>query len=785
MRQIEPPFHAPAPYGDPDLSRRLLPYVPNEHLRRDPAETSQLHDYLMILRHRWKLIAGFTVAGLVMMGFVSLMSRPLYTAQAVLHVENRAPAITNFQQIQSAPTYLVEGVEYFQDQINYLESRSLAAAVIKDLALDKDERFLDKRGFNIFRFLVKLPSKVMGFFTWLVTPSQPGIEGDEANAQAYGVDPLLIGKYQFNLLITPVVNSRLIQVSFTSPSRELARQIADAHAALYIRKGLQAKFELTGEAKKFLENEIDRVQKELGVAEAALNDFRRQHQVISLDDNENAIVERLRDLSRRVTEAQADRITAESDYRLVQNREYDSLPAIINNQLVNGLKAEVGRLETQQAQVAEVFLGGSPQLQEINSQLRQAKSRLDREIARAVGGVESIYLAAQAREKSLGDELTRQQDMVLDQKEVSGQFIKLETAVNTTRTLYGTLLQRKAETDVVKGVTLSNASVMDPAELPIDPSYPKVPLNLAFGLLFGCVLGTALALVMENLDSSLKTPDDVRRSLRLPTLGVVPDFGKLSATPTAAAPLPLEEGETRAVAVPNAEVLSLTRRQSVPAEAYRSIRTSILFLNPEAPLRTLLITSSEPREGKTATTVNLAISLAQLGNRVVVIDADLRAPRCHRALGVPAGPGLAEVLRGQAELSNVVLALNLDEGRITVGNGDGEARLHLLQSGRPPGDPSELIASARMRDVLRTLTEQYDMVLIDSPPVFPITDSAILAPVVDGVVLVVRGHRTNRQITTEALERLHFMKANVVGCVLNGVDPGSGYYRSYSYYFAA
>ena len=360
MRQIEPPFHAPAPYGDPDLSRRLLPYVPNEHLRRDPVETSQLHDYLMILRHRWKLIAGFTVAGLLMMGFVSLMSRPLYTAQAVLHVENRAPAITNFQQIQSAPTYLVEGVEYFQDQINYLESRSLAAAVIKDLALDKDERFLDKRGFNIFRFLVKLPSKVMGFFTWLVTPSQPGIEGDEANAQAYGVDPLLIGKYQFNLRITPVVNSRLIQVSFTSPSRELARQIADAHAALYIRKGLQAKFELTGEAKKFLENEIDRVQKELGVAEAALNDFRRQHQVISLDDNENAIVERLRDLSRRVTEAQADRITAESDYRLVQNREYDSLPAIINNQLVNGLKGEVGRLETQQAQVCLLYTSPSP-----------------------------------------------------------------------------------------------------------------------------------------------------------------------------------------------------------------------------------------------------------------------------------------------------------------------------------------------------------------------------------------------------------------------------------------
>jgi capsular exopolysaccharide synthesis family protein len=769
---------------EPDLSRRVLQYPPNEHLRRDPQETSQLHEYLMILRHRWKLIAGFTAAGLVMMGIVSLMSRPLYTANSVLHVENRAPTVTNFQQVTSSPAYFVEGVEYFQDQVKFLESRSLAASVIKELSLDQDERFIDKRGFNIFRFLVKIPSRVVGFFTWLVTPSQPD-SGSDADAKAFGIDPQLIGKYQYNLQILPVTNSRLIQVSFTSPSRDLARQVADAHAAQYIRKGLQAKFELTGEAKKFLENEIDRVQKELAQAEVALNDFRRQHQIVSLDDNEKAIMERLRDLSRRVTEAQADRITAESDYRLVQNREYDSLPAVINNGLVNNLKAEVSRLETQQAQVAEVFLGGSPQLQEVNSQLRQAQSRLDREIARAVGGVESIYLAAQARETSLSDELARQQDAVLNQKEVSGQFIKLDTAVTTTRTLYSTLLQRKAETDVVKGVTLSNASVMDPAELPIDPSYPRVPLNLAFGLLFGCALGTALALVMENLDSSLKTPEDVRRNLRLPTLGVVPDFGKLSATPTAAAPLPLEEGETRAVAVPNAEVLSLTRRQSVPAEAYRSIRTSILFLNPEAPLRTLLITSSEPREGKTATTVNLAISLAQLGNRVVVIDADLRAPRCHRALGVPAGPGLAEVLRGQAELSNVVLALNLDEGRITVGSGDGEARLHLLQSGRPPGDPSELIASARMREVLRTLTEQYDMVLIDSPPVFPITDSAILAPAVDGVVLVVRGHRTNRQVTTEALERLHFMKANVVGCVLNGVDPGSGYYRSYSYYFAA
>src|SRR5262245_39220607 len=193
MRQIEP---YNAPWGEPELlPNRPEPYPwagGAEHPRREPHETSQLHDYLMILRHRWKLIAGFTAAGVVMMGIVSLLSRPLFTAQAVLHIENRAPTVTNFQQVTSSPTYFVEGVEYFQDQVQFLESRSLAAAVIKELSLDQDDRFLDKRGFSIFRFIVKLPGKVVGFFTWLVTPSQPAIEGDEEAARAFGVDPQLI-----------------------------------------------------------------------------------------------------------------------------------------------------------------------------------------------------------------------------------------------------------------------------------------------------------------------------------------------------------------------------------------------------------------------------------------------------------------------------------------------------------------------------------------------------------------------------------------------------------------
>jgi non-specific protein-tyrosine kinase len=235
-------------------------------------------------------------------------------------------------------------------------------------------------------------------------------------------------------------------------------------------------------------------------------------------------------------------------------------------------------------------------------------------------------------------------------------------------------------------------------------------------------------------------------------------------------------------------VVSLVPDRSVHAEAYRSIRTSLLFCNPEQPPRTILVTSSQPGEGKTSTSVNLAISLAQLGNRIVVIDADLRQPRCHRALGIPAGRGLTEVLRGNADVDDVIQRFCLENGAVTLANSDehdGTLALHVLQSGMPSADPSVLLASQRMRDVLQTLEARYDIVLIDSPPVFPITDAAILATVVDGVVLVVRGQRTDRQITREALERLRYMNATVIGVVLNGVDPGSGDYYKYSYYFAS
>ena len=771
--------------------------------RPSRARDSQLREMLAMLRRRWRLVAGLALAGLTVMAVVSLFTPRRYTAKAVLHVITQPPQVTNLPQVVAPPSYF-EGIEYFQDQVKFLESRSLAAHMIHELGLEKDPAFTGTEGgWGVW-------SAVRGGIGVLLTPltylmpagkeRAPEKPGEQVND---GVPSGLIGQYGRWLEVKPITNSRLIEVSFTSPSPGLSQRVANAHARGYILQGLQSKFQLTGEARDFLQTEIARVERELAEAERALSDFQRQHAVVSLDERENAIVERLTDLGRRVTDAEATRIAAEAEYKLVQKRESDSLPSVLTNSLIQGLKQEVSRLEVQYAQQAQIFIPSSPQVKEIDAQLKRAQGRLDREVSRAVGGIQSTYLAAQGKEQALREEFQAQQDAVLNLKQLSGQYIRLDQAVNTTRTLHATLLQRLQETDVVKGAQLSNATVVDPAELPTVPSQPAVPFNLAFGLLFGAGLGLALVFGLENVDSSLKTPEDVRHDLELPTLGVVPDYERLTGSalriPSGVLRIPpavlrIPAGMLRMPALargwPRNGHSPRTRRRMLgatpTAEAYRSIRTSVLSFNPQSPPRSLLVTSSQPREGKTATTINLGVSFAQLSRRVVVIDADMRHARCHRTLGVKAGLGLSDVLRGVVRLPQAIQRLAVQNSRVAPAQaGWSGPELHLLQAGRSVRDPSALLATSQMDDLLHGLLEAYDLVLIDSPPVFPITDSAILAPRVDGVILVVRCHRTDRDITREALERLRFMQGNVIGVVLNAADPTSSAYQSYSYYFAA
>ena len=742
---------------------------------RPEGGVSQVRAVGHVLASRWRLIAAFVAAGVLVMAVVTLLIERRYTATSVIHIENDTPHVTKIDQVVAAPSYL-ESVEYFQDQVSLLKSRTLMAAVIRELDLKDNPRFLPAPPGVATRLL----DYGMGMIVRLggTAPPRPQATGG-AQATEEGVPASAIDRYSANLEVKPIANSKLVQVHFTARDPDLAQAIANAHANEYIRRTLQAKFELTGEARKYLDKEIERVREEVDASEGALDRFRREHNIVAADDAQgNSVVERLQDLSRRLTNAQAQRIELEAQHDLIQKRDYESLPAVIQNSLIQTLKADMSRLEARNAELSRIFLGGNPELQQVQAQVGQTRSRLQQEVNRTVSGVESQYLAAKNTEDALRAELERQQSTVLDLKQVSGQYVKLDQAVQANRSLYSALLQRAGETEVVRGVQLSNISVLDPAERPSMPSRPNAILNVLFGLVLGLVLGIGTAAVLENVDTSIKTPADVERVLALPTLGVIPDFRRVGTSDLA----------TRRRLADRRAGLPAPVGTSIAAEVFRTLRTSILFFDPEHPPRTMLVTSSQAGEGKTATVVNLALSLAQQGGRVLLIDADMRKPRCHHALGLPEGAGLSDFLLGETDLATVTRTITLPGSRNGNGNGDGARptghRLAFVPSGRVVAQTAELLASPSMRSALAASMEQYDIVLVDSPPMFPVADASLLATMVDGVVLVVRGQRTPRHLTREAIARLRFMQAKVLGVVLNGVDPGAPEYAyRYAYYF--
>ena len=726
-----------------------------------PGSASQLRGLARALRARWRLVAGSIAAGVALMSIVTLLTERRYTATAVVQVENDAPRVTKIDQVVAGPSYL-ESVEYFQNQVNLLKSRTLIAAVIREVGIEQDARFRERPPGLVGRAFGALVRAIGRLGASPATPGGP--------TEADGVPSAIIDHYAANLLVKPIPNSRLIQIRVRARDPGLAQAVANAHAGEYIRRTLQSKFELTGAARDYLEKELQRVRREVTTSEQALATFRRTNNIVVAEETEgNASLERLADLSRRLTNAEAQRIELEAQHRLVESRDFEALPAVLQSPLIQTLKGDLARLEAREAELARVFLEGNPELRQVRAQVRTQRGRVQQEVGRAVAGVDSQYLAARATEDALRAEVSRQQEAVLNLKEISGQYVQLDQAVQSNRQLYAALLQRMGETSVVRGVQLSNITVLDPAERPLVPSEPRTVLNLVFGLALGLVFGVAAVAVLENVDTSLKTPADVERCLALPTLGVIPDFRYVGD----------ELGmRRRLVDGRRARTAARLPGRSVAAEVFRTLRTSILFFDPAHPPRTLLVTSSQAGEGKTATAVNLALSLTQLGARVLLIDADLRKPRCHHALGLPERPGLAEHLHGELDLAGAVQTLPAASAR------HGGAALAFVPSGRLVPDAAELVSSTRMREMLADAAAAYDIVIVDSPPIFPVADASLLATQVDGVVLVVRGSRTPRHVTQEAIARLRFMQAKVLGVVLNAIDPDAGEYPSrYAYYF--
>jgi capsular exopolysaccharide synthesis family protein len=532
----------------------------------------------------------------------------------------------------------------------------------------------------------------------------------------------------------------------------MAAVMANAVAKEYIAQNLEYKFLSTMEAAAWFGQQLAQERKKLEDSEQALQRYREQGDAVALEDRQNIVVQRLTDLNAAYTKARTDRFEKEALYnqlRSLQNDRtaLDTFPAILSNSFVQQLKSQLADLQREQAQMADRLGEKHPDMIKQTLAIQSTEAKLTGEIAKVVQSVRNEFLSAQAQEGSLAEALNGQKTDALSLNRRGIEYGVLRREAEGNKQMYELLMQRAKETGISGELKTSNIRVVDPAEVPRSPIRPNKPRDLLLGLLGGLLCGIGLALFMEYLDNRVKNPDEIKSFLRLSYLGLVPGLREKD----------LDGGQT----------LLLTG--SVPqnfAEAFRAIRTSVLFSSTKQGSRSVLVTSTQPREGKTLIAANLALALAQMDQRVLLIDGDMRKPRQHEQFNVTQDPGLSSLLVGKAKANDAV--------RKTSTN-----NLWLMPAGHNPPNPAELLGSTRFKDLLKALGDNFDWVVIDSPPVIAVTDASVIGHLTTGVVFVIGSEQVARSTVRTAVEQLLGSRATILGAVLNRVNI-----RRNPYYYA-
>lgn len=678
------------------------------------------------------------VFGLVLLW--TIKQKPIYEAKALLEMEPENPNIVTVREL-----FQIENVtdDYIETQYKLLQSDSLARDVIQQLRLDKRKEF-----------------------------NSGGPIGAAADEQR------VLQNFEERLNVIPIPRSRLVRVTFDSQDPRLAAGVVNTLAESYIEQSLKIHWDATQKPTKWLSQQLDGLKIKLEKSEDELQKYAQAKGLLYLENDkgetENAANERLQQLQDELTQAQAQRYQTESVFRLAEAGDYIALPGVFDNKVTQDLSERLADLEQKQAQLAPSFKPGYPEMKAIQSQIERTRQLLEQQRSEAERHVADEYFAAVHREDLVKKAFAQQETQANAAAQESVQYNILKREVDTNKQLYEGLLQRLKEAGVSAGLKASNVRVVDPAVPPAQPVRPRVVLDLAFGLLLGLAGGAGLACVQERVDNTVKSPDDVGHFLHLPILGLIPrervmvrrkaprrprfSLGHPRANLGAAVDAEGQDGWIR--------IDGGTDGFSGLRESFRVLRTSILLSTAGRPPRSLAFVSAEANEGKTTVCCNLAISLAQLGKRVLVIDGDIRSPGVQDFFHISGSSGLVNYLAGLGEWRSLV----------QVSNAKG---LDCLICGPEPPDPGELLSSERMEALINDAMNDYNFVLVDAPPLLNITDGRILAAVAEGTVLVVKAGVTSRERAQRAEGCMAAVGAHVIGAVLNDVNlRDAGYYHT-------
>jgi capsular exopolysaccharide synthesis family protein len=709
------------------------------------AQEVHLSHYWNIISKRWRVAAS--VVTVVMLGtfLASYFSKPLYRSTIQLHIERDNP---NQLTVDDLFGIAASEQDFLQTQYVLLKSRGLAQRVIDDHRLLSDPEFYP-----------------------------PGIKGKSA-AEVTAIRDAMVGAIIGGTEVSPVRNTSLVDVSYIAPSPRLAQKVAEGIGASYIQMSIEQKLDNVRQANDFLARQIVQVKRDLEGARAQLQRYGESKDIISADDAGSITAQKLIRLNTDYTNAQNARIERETAYQAIIRADPNSVAG--NDPVVVQLTQEESRLQRDYNQKLGIFKAEHPEMQQLRAQIektRQARTKaLGAAYANAREAARTDMAAAQAREASMRGALEQERRDMMAMNVDAATYSDLRNEVETKQALLEQLTKRLSETEVtarLRGSNTSNIRWVDHAQMPTSRFNVTMKNNLQNAFPLGVILGLAAIFFLEYMDRSVKSPEELERVSGLASLGIIPAADTVAKSDLA--PYGRGAGKLRAVDGPEeqgVELLPHFDSRSPISESYRAFRTSLLLASANSP-KVIVITSSIAKEGKTTTSANLATVLAQMGKPVLIIDADLRRPRLQKIFRAKGSSGLVNYLATSTSIDQIV-----EETAVP--------NLSVIHSGPTPPNPSELLASDRMKQLIHEVRGRYSFVIFDSPPVLAVTDAVVLGANADGVVLCVHGGQTPRELVARSAERMRQSKIPILGALLSNLDLhqyGYAYKKSYYDYY--
>lgn len=693
----------------------------------------------VLFAYKWLILAVVAIIG-GGVSFWTLRQPRIYEATCTLEYDPNPPRPLG-QQVEDVAQPMGnfwQTREFFETQNRIIASRAVAERVVRHLGLNHDAAFVG------------------------VPPEQrAGWRGVDVTTAA----EMLRRRVQ----VEQVRDTRLVNVRVQDAVPAKAQILANAVADAYVDKTMEDRMGSTSRALEWLGQQVDTLRNRLEASETSLHEFKREHGVlsVSVEDRQSLVATEIEKLSEALTESNIRRIALQAraaELRDAQRRDplewspVEALPA------VQSLRERLRTKMVEREAAAQRYGEAHPKMQALETEIRALTEDLREEVGAAVQGAESELAEVRRTETGIRAALADANDRGLELNLWEIEYGRLTRERESGSKVYDLVLKRTAETDLTRMLRVTYVRIVDRALVPTASVSPRVRFNITLGLLAGLVLGVILALAIERMDRRIRSVEDIEQ-LDVAVLGLVPRIDDEGAPRGAR-----RRGRKTAKAVGSRDLIAHEQPMSTVAESLRAVRTNLAFMGVRGGLRSFTVTSAAPREGKSTVVINLATSIAQSGKKVLLVDTDLRRPRLHRAFSISPAVGITSVLIGDATFDDAVRATEVPG-------------LDLMPCGPIPPNPSELLHTDGFKKVLATALSKYDHVIFDSPPVGAVTDAAIIAPQLDGVIIVVKAQSTTREALRGAVRQLRDVGANILGSVLNDVDLNSGRYGESYYYY--